>query len=381
VINASTVRIYGHGVGMCQRGAQGFANSGLTWQQILNRFYTSIVIEGSTSTSPNLTPYIPSGWSDKIVVSKTTGTTTDSSPLYTTNTLYVDWAVVNNGTAATAARFYTELYVDGMLKYSWFTDPPMNTGSGSDAAVFDYSIGSLSAGTHTMKVKTDSTGTIAESDEGDNEYTKTIIVNAPAQSGSLSVTISPAGAVSAGALWEVDGGAWHSSGTTVSGLSVGSHTVAFNTVSGWNSPASQNVTISNGSTTSAAGTYTPVALPNLTPYIPSGWSDKIVVSKTTGTTTDSSPLYTTNITANQTTTATGTYVIVPKPNLGSSKQGANMVFSWLASATGFVLQSSPNLGSAAVWSTVSPSPVVVGGQNVVTNPMSGSRMFFRLMHP
>ena len=28
------------------------------------------------------------------------------------------------------------------------------------------------------------------------------------------------------------------------------------------------------------------ALPNLTPYQPSGWSDKIVVSKVTGTTTD-----------------------------------------------------------------------------------------------
>ncbi|MGA2177942.1 MAG: hypothetical protein ABSH38_23590, partial [Verrucomicrobiota bacterium] len=56
----------------------------------------------ATFALPNLTPYAPSGWSDKIVVSKVTGTTTDSSPLYTTDTLYVDWAVINNGTAATA---------------------------------------------------------------------------------------------------------------------------------------------------------------------------------------------------------------------------------------------------------------------------------------
>src|ERR1035437_3612243 len=69
------------------------------------------------------------------------------------------------------------------------------------------------------------------------------------------------------------------------------------------------------------------------------------------------------------------------PLLGISKPGTSMVFSWPTNATGYTLQSSPNLGSAAVWSTVSPSPVVVGGQNVVTNPMSGSRMFYRLMHP
>ncbi|MBI4325200.1 MAG: hypothetical protein HY674_08035 [Chloroflexi bacterium] len=51
VINGSTVRIYGHGVGMCQRGAEGFANSGLTWQEILNGFYTSIVIEPPTTVA------------------------------------------------------------------------------------------------------------------------------------------------------------------------------------------------------------------------------------------------------------------------------------------------------------------------------------------
>jgi outer membrane protein assembly factor BamB len=69
------------------------------------------------------------------------------------------------------------------------------------------------------------------------------------------------------------------------------------------------------------------------------------------------------------------------PVLGDKRQGANMIFSWSTNATGFTLQSSPNLGASAVWSTVSPLPVVVNGVNVVTNPISGSRMFFRLMHP
>jgi uncharacterized repeat protein (TIGR03803 family) len=77
-----------------------------------------------------------------------------------------------------------------------------------------------------------------------------------ATSGSLTVTISPSAAVSAGAMWNVDGGTWQASGTTVSNLSVGSHQVAFKPVTGWNTPSAQTATIKNGQTTSLSGTYT-----------------------------------------------------------------------------------------------------------------------------
>ncbi len=80
-----------------------------------------------------------------------------------------------------------------------------------------------------------------------------------ASTGSLQVTISPAGAVSAGAQWQVDGGAFQNSGTTVSNLSVGNHTLAFKAVSGWTAPSSQAVTISANTTTTASGTYVVVA--------------------------------------------------------------------------------------------------------------------------
>jgi subtilase family serine protease len=40
-------------------------------------------------------------------------------------------------------------------------------------------MGALSPGTHTLKIVADSTGVISESDEGDNGYTKTIVVSAP----------------------------------------------------------------------------------------------------------------------------------------------------------------------------------------------------------
>ena len=57
----------------------------------------------------NLTPNQPSGWSDKIVVSNVTGTTTDASTIYSDENVYVDWSVTNNGTAATGVSFNTKL--------------------------------------------------------------------------------------------------------------------------------------------------------------------------------------------------------------------------------------------------------------------------------
>ena len=75
------------------------------------------------------------------------------------------------------------------------------------------------------------------------------------QTGSLQVTINPSGAVSDGAQWQVDSGAWQNSGVTVSGLSVGSHTVAFKSISGWSTPGNQPLTISANQTTIVTATY------------------------------------------------------------------------------------------------------------------------------
>ena len=57
--------------------------------------------------------------------------------------------------------------------------------------------------------------------------------------------------------------------------------------------------------------------------------------------------------------------------------GTNAVLSW-PSITGFTLASTLNLGTAAVWSTNLPPPVVVNGLSIVTNPIAGTRQFYRL---
>ncbi len=59
-------------------------------------------------------------------------------------------------------------------------------------------------------------------------------------SGSVAVSISPQGAVDAGAQWKVDTGNWQSSGATVSGLTAGAHTLSFKDVTGWNTCCRQN---------------------------------------------------------------------------------------------------------------------------------------------
>ncbi|RPI19973.1 MAG: M6 family metalloprotease domain-containing protein, partial [Acidobacteria bacterium] len=137
-----------------------------------NEYTKTVYVAGGSN--PNLTPYQPTGWSDRIVVSSATGTHSDSSSFAVTDTLYVDWAVINNGTAATGARFYTELFVDGVLRQTWQTEPPVAGGQFISAS--DFSIGTLSSGTHAIRLRTDSTGAINEGSETDNEYTKTITI-------------------------------------------------------------------------------------------------------------------------------------------------------------------------------------------------------------
>ena len=57
---------------------------------------------------------------------------------------------------------------------------------------------------------------------------------------------------------------------------------------------------------------------------------------------------------------------------------ANVILTWSTNAVGFTLQYTANLASP-VWSTNSPAPVVIAGQNTVTNPITGAQQFYRLV--
>jgi uncharacterized repeat protein (TIGR03803 family) len=71
---------------------------------------------------------------------------------------------------------------------------------------------------------------------------------------------------------------------------------------------------------------------------------------------------------------------LPRPLLTIIRSTANVILSWPTNAAGlsFTLQSTTNLVSPAVWTSVSPASAVVSGQNTVTNPISGAQQFYRL---
>ncbi len=123
---------------------------------------------------PNLVPYRPNGWSDKIVVATLPGTN-DTAVIHPNQDIYVSWAVLNSATnGAITTRFYTQLYLDGALNHTWFTD-----GLNADfySFVIGFDLGGLPAGTHTLRLDTDTTDVIAESDKNDNSYTRTFTVS------------------------------------------------------------------------------------------------------------------------------------------------------------------------------------------------------------
>lgn len=81
--------------------------------------------------------------------------------------------------------------------------------------------------------------------------------------GSLQVTIFPHRAVNAGAKWSIDGGKkWRDPGI-LDGMSAGAYTVVFKPLSGWTTPADQEITVKSGETTIVRGTYQDTSGPDL----------------------------------------------------------------------------------------------------------------------
>jgi len=64
--------------------------------------------------------------------------------------------------------------------------------------------------------------------------------------------------------------------------------------------------------------------------------------------------------------------------LNISSAGGSVILTWPASAAGFTLQSTTNLGSSALWASVPTATAIVNGQNTVTNPISNVQEFYRL---
>ena len=114
-------------------------------------------------------------------------------------------------------------------------------------------------GTHTIYFK-DVTGFIAPASQtitlaaGEAKIGTAIYVD---QNPTVKYTLSPVAAVTAGAQWKIDDGLWNNSGVTVTST-VGTHTISFKEVDGYNTPASQTITLVASDTKIGTADYTPI---------------------------------------------------------------------------------------------------------------------------
>ncbi len=108
-----------------------------------------------------------------------------------------------------------------------------------------------SSGTYYVKVR-------LYGSRGDCRYDISVTVTTPTT--CLTVTINPTEALTAGGKWRVDDGAWQDSGTTLCELALGAHTITFKDLAGWTTPTAQEVTLIEGQTGAATGTYVPASV-------------------------------------------------------------------------------------------------------------------------
>ncbi|MHC4084262.1 MAG: hypothetical protein ACYSU5_03510 [Planctomycetota bacterium] len=99
----------------------------------------------------------------------------------------------------------------------------------------------------------DATHITSQKTSGESDFKDDEVIQ---QTGSLQVTIFPQEAIDANARWRVDGGTWRDSNDTEAYLYVGSHTVEYSVIAGWNQPSTQTVMVNDGQMTSTSGTYT-----------------------------------------------------------------------------------------------------------------------------
>jgi uncharacterized repeat protein (TIGR03803 family) len=72
---------------------------------------------------------------------------------------------------------------------------------------------------------------------------------------------------------------------------------------------------------------------------------------------------------------------LPGPQLNIADMGANAILSWSTNFSGYTLEFTTNLAVPAFWDTNQTTPAVVGEENVVTDAISTSQKFYRLIGP
>ena len=169
---------------------------------------------------PNLKPHKYPDWDYPLVPSSVSGTHAVNT-LYagdpTTRPTYLDWAVINDGSASTNRSYYVDVYFDGTLvKYWEITD---NTTPGMSWYLHDWVLSvTTTPGPHTLRLVVDPTNLVQETNENDNTWSMTFNwINPSVPCYTLTKGVSPSGrgSVSANPAPNCNGGTQYTEGTLV----------------------------------------------------------------------------------------------------------------------------------------------------------------------
>ncbi len=130
----------------------------------------------TAQAQPYIAPATFPGWSAPILVTTNPDSTTDTSPLYSTNDIYINWSVQNTGNANADSTFYVYLYTNSVYVTSWEIGGLPEGYYEYVSGVNSFNAGEFPAGTNTVEVVADPTEVY---DDPPGTYTKTFTVLAP----------------------------------------------------------------------------------------------------------------------------------------------------------------------------------------------------------
>lgn len=126
---------------------------------------------------------VPQDWSDALVISTESGTSTDAETITSREPLFIDFAIGNFGPTTTNRNFRLKLKVNGSTVLNGLAPTGLrrdtsNGGMRFDVLVVsDHQIAALPAGEHTLTLEIDTDNDFAESDENNNIYSRTFTVD------------------------------------------------------------------------------------------------------------------------------------------------------------------------------------------------------------
>ncbi|MBL7685187.1 MAG: hypothetical protein JNK65_04025, partial [Deltaproteobacteria bacterium] len=123
----------------------------------------------------DIVPFKKQGWASTIVMSSSKGAISDSA-LYQCQVNYANFNIRNTGDGGAFGTFYNHVYIDGSYKGQW-TTTNLNQTATSSLLDFPLNAGSLSVGNHTIEIRADATGIILESDDVNNNYSRSFTIS------------------------------------------------------------------------------------------------------------------------------------------------------------------------------------------------------------